>query len=137
MATLNIGWEEGRALISTAIQKLRNKVEGTLNHEFCAEDYTNVYTIIYQMTSKSPAQDYAQQLYDMYKKSLEEYIDLIVLPKQRGEFILKEFERRWENYNVMVRYLSNMFYYLDRYFVQGKSGVVFPTLREAGLICFH
>jgi cullin 1 len=115
---------------------LRNKVEGALNDEFSSQEFVDIYTIIYKMCCQH---DYTQQLYDEYRNTFEEYIALIVLPvlsKQRGEFKLREFEKRWENYKVMVGYMSNMFCYLDRYFVRGKSGVVLPPLREVGLMCF-
>jgi hypothetical protein len=43
-----------------------------------------------------------------------------VLPsiwEKHGETFLREFQKRWANHKVMVRWLSHFFHYLDRFFI--------------------
>ena len=58
---------------------------------------------------------------------------LPALHKQSGELMLKDLVRRWDIHKIMVRWLSRLFNYLDRYFVARKQ---LPTMREVGLQCF-
>ena len=64
-----IEFNEGWVIIQT----------GILN-EFPVLDYMNVYTIVYKMCTQYPPHTYAQQLYDKYRDSFEEYITLTVSP---------------------------------------------------------
>eukprot|EP00253_Pinus_taeda_P008338 PITA_08338 len=87
-------------------------------------------------TYKSKSENYSHQLYDIYKKSLEEYISCVVLPalrEQHDEFLLKEFLKHWENYKAFVRYMSGMFYYLIYHILWTDR----LPLREVGLMCFR
>ncbi|KAG1338628.1 cullin-1 [Cocos nucifera] len=96
-----------------------------------------LYTTIYNMCTQKPPHDYSQQLYDKYRESFEEYINLTVLPSLRekhDEFMLRELVKRWSNHKVMVRWLSRFFHYLDRYFIARRS---LPALNEVGLTCFR
>lgn len=69
---------------------------------------------------------------------MEEYVAVTVLPalgEVHGEFLLKEVEKCWGNYDkVLVRLTSNMLLYLDLYFV-GKNSLV--SLVKVGVMCFH
>ncbi|XP_057991868.1 cullin-1 isoform X3 [Hevea brasiliensis] len=89
------------------------------------------------MCTQKPPHDYSQQLYNKYRESFEEYITSMVLPSLRekhDEFMLRELVKRWANHKVMVKWLSCIFHYLDRYFIARKS---LPTLNEVGLTCFR
>lgn len=60
-----------------------------------------------------------------------------MLPKLRnehGEYMLKELRQRWGNHKVMVRWLSRIFNYLDRYYITRHS---LASLRDVGLLCFR
>ncbi|XP_059648642.1 cullin-1-like [Cornus florida] len=48
--------------------------------------------------------------------------------------MLRELVQRWSNHKIMVRWLSQFFRYLDRYFIARRS---LPTLNEVGLTCFR
>ncbi|XP_069154848.1 cullin-1-like isoform X2 [Solanum lycopersicum] len=96
-----------------------------------------LYTRIYNMCTQKPPHDYSQQLYDKYREAFEEYIITTVLPslrKKHDEFMLRGLVKRWSNHKVMVRFLSRIFHYLDRYFISRRS---LPRLNEVGLTCFH
>jgi cullin 1 len=56
-----------------------------------------------------------------------------VLPSlrdQHNEFLLKELTRRWQNHEIMNKWMQKFFMYLDRYYVKHHS---LPPLMKAGL----
>ncbi|KAJ9154482.1 hypothetical protein P3X46_027809 [Hevea brasiliensis] len=129
--------DEGLEFIQKGITKLKNILEGLPEPKFSSEDYMMLYTTIYNMCTQKPPHDYSQQLYNKYRESFEEYITSMVLPSLRekhDEFMLRELVKRWANHKVMVKWLSCIFHYLDRYFIARKS---LPTLNEVGLTCFR
>ncbi|XP_073113482.1 cullin-1-like [Elaeis guineensis] len=132
-----IDLEQGWDFMQKGITKLKNILEGIPETQFSSEDYMMLYTTIYNMCTQKPPHDYSQQLYDKYRESFEEYINLTVLPSLRekhDEFMLRELVKRWSNHKVMVRWLSRFFHYLDRYFIARRS---LPSLNEVGLTCFR
>ncbi|XP_073113914.1 cullin-1-like [Elaeis guineensis] len=132
-----IDLEQGWDFMQKGITKLKNILEGIPETQFSSEDYMMLYTTIYNMCTQKPPHDYSQQLYDKYRESFEEYINLTVLPSLRekhDEFMLRELVKRWSNHKVMVRWLSRFFHYLDRYFIARRS---LPALNEVGLTCFR
>ena len=48
--------------------------------------------------------------------------------------MLKELVERWNNHNVMVRWLSRFFNYLDRYYIQRHN---LAKLKDVGMLCFR
>eukprot|EP00249_Psilotum_nudum_P024291 c29145_g1_i4 orf=176-2410(+) len=129
--------EQGWDFMKKGITKLKNLLEGVPEQQFNSEEYIMLYTTIYNMCTQKPPQDYSQQLYDRYRESFEEYINLMVLPALRekhDEFMLRELVKRWNNHKIMVRWLSRFFNYLDRYFIARRS---LPALNEVGLVCFR
>jgi len=137
-----IEWEEGQALISRGVGNLRKRVEGDfMKDELCfsSEEFMKVYMTICELCLQKHVHDHHQRLYETCRKSFELYIPLVVLPslsKQQGgdgEFICREFEKVWENYKIVVHYMSHMFSHLDRCFL----GVVLPSLREVALLFFR
>ncbi|TMW95022.1 hypothetical protein EJD97_009477 [Solanum chilense] len=119
-----IDLEHGWVFMQRGITKLKNILEGLPER-------------IYNMCTQKPPHDYSQQLYDKYREAFEEYITTTVLPslrKKHDEFMLRELVKRRSNHKVMVRFLSRIFHYLDRYFISRRS---LPRLNEVGLTCFH
>ncbi|KAK4732227.1 hypothetical protein R3W88_025215 [Solanum pinnatisectum] len=128
--------EEGWEFMQRGITKLKKILEGQ-QHSFSSEEYMMLYTTIYNMCTQKPPNDYSQQLYEKYREAFVEYINSTVLPALRerhGEFMLREFVKRWANHKLMVRWLSRFFHYLDRYFIARRS---LPGLHEVGLMCFR
>ncbi|CAM6115279.1 unnamed protein product [Calypogeia fissa] len=58
---------------------------------------------------------------------------LPALREKHDEFMLRELVKRWDNHKIMVRWLSRLFNYLERYFIARRS---LPTLNEVGFMCF-
>ncbi|KAJ4909085.1 Cullin-1 [Raphanus sativus] len=54
--------------------------------------------------------------------------------EMHDEYMLRELSRRWDINKIMVKWLSHIFLYLDRYFTPRGS---LPSLTEVGMTCFH
>eukprot|EP00253_Pinus_taeda_P016499 PITA_16499 len=128
--------EQGFDILYNRFLRLAKILEGFSEAElFVADDHADTYTIGYNIALKNPSQ--RQQLYDRYKDWLQECLVGVILPDLRnkdGEVMLKQLVKRWENYKVIVHWLSKWFSYLDRYFV--KMNYLTP-LRDAGFMCFR
>ncbi|CAH8256439.1 unnamed protein product [Arabidopsis lyrata] len=132
----HIEFEQGWSNIQKGITKLIRILEGEPEPEFHSDEYMNIYTIIYDMCNQRS--DYSQQLYDKYRKVIEDYIIQTVSPSLRekhDEDMLRDLVKRWDNHKVLVRWLSRLFHYVDRHFVL-RSKIPIPTLDEVGLSCF-
>jgi cullin 1 len=127
--------EEGWAVIYKAILQLRSRLEeGNDKFQVTAEEYTIVYTIVYNMCN----QNVSEEMYDRYKDSIKEYIDSMVLPALReqidDQLLLRELVKRWNIHKAMVHWMNAFFKYLDRYFIKKRS---LPALREVGIMYFR
>ncbi|KAF8038202.1 hypothetical protein BT93_B0915 [Corymbia citriodora subsp. variegata] len=132
-----IDLEQGWDFMQKGIMKLKNILEGLPETQFNSEDHILLYTTIYNMCTQKPPHDYSQQLYDKYRESFEEYITSTVLPSLRqkhDELMLRELVKRWENHNVMVRWLSRWFHHLNDHFIRRRS---LPPLNIVSLTCFR
>ena len=92
---------------------------------------------IYNMCTQKPPHDFSQQLYERYREAFNDYIEACVLPalrEKKGEYMLKELVRRWDNHKIMVRWLSRFFNYLDRYYIQRHN---LAQLKDVGMLCFR
>ncbi|XP_061369357.1 cullin-1-like [Gastrolobium bilobum] len=137
MERRTIELEQGWDYMQNGIRKLKRILEGLPESPFSSEEYMMLYTTIYDMCTQKPPNDFSQQLYDKYKEAFDEYIKSTILPsliEKHDEFMLRELVQRWLNHNVMVRWLSRFFHYLDRYFVARRS---LPCLKAVGLTCFR
>ena len=89
-------------------------------------------------TQRSPY-NHSRELYNRHGETIENYLTRTVLPalraktSQGGTILLKELQFRWSNHQIMNKWMTKFFYYLDRFFVKHHS---LPTLSEAGLRAF-
>eukprot|EP01026_Neomeris_dumetosa_P084477 TRINITY_DN990_c0_g1_i4.p2 TRINITY_DN990_c0_g1~~TRINITY_DN990_c0_g1_i4.p2 ORF type:complete len:239 (-),score=38.32 TRINITY_DN990_c0_g1_i4:17-733(-) len=130
------GWE--------VLQKGWAKLDRLLNNDpdekqFDAELYMTIYTTIYDMCVQKPPNDYSGELYQHYQNGLKQFILDKVNPsisqhKGRGESLLRELLRKWDNHKVMIRWLSRFLNYLDRYYVPRNH---VPKISDAGIIEFR
>lgn len=137
-----LSFEESWALMEQGIAKLKKILKGLPEPPFASEEYMTLYTIIYDLCSiKLPStQDYSysQLLYTKYGEVFEEHIQSDILPSfedKRGEFMLREFVKQWENINVMGHWLFRFFEYLDRFYVHSQPGLA--SLIEIPVIVFR
>ncbi|GAU11136.1 hypothetical protein TSUD_197600 [Trifolium subterraneum] len=66
-------FEEGWDLMQKGINKLKNILEG-FPEPFTTEEYTLLYTNIYNMCTQTPPYDYSEALYEKYKETFDDYI---------------------------------------------------------------
>ncbi|KAK7251694.1 hypothetical protein RIF29_35112 [Crotalaria pallida] len=95
-----------------------------------------LYTTIYNMCNRKQPLDFSSRLYDNYKMTFDDYINSSVLPSLKekdDEFMLEELSQRWLRFKVMIKWMSHLFCYLERYFVIGRS---LPRLDAVGRNCF-
>lgn len=130
---LDAGWSRCRKYID----QLEKFLEKESPSAFSCEEYMSFYTIVYNMCTQKNPYDYSQELYARYKESFESYIKQKVAPallEKSGEAMLHELTQRWENHKLMVRLLSRIFKYLDRYYVSRYN---LDYLNDVGLMCFR
>ena len=63
----------------------------------------------------------AQHLYNNYCDAVKDYLLARILPRikeKHDEAMLRELVRRWENHKLMIKFLSHVFKYLDRFYVK-------------------
>ena len=90
-------------------------------------------------TQRSPY-NWSRDLYQRHGETIDNYLTRVVLPALRdktgqgGTVLLTELKHRWNNHEIMNKWLKRFFTYLDRYYVKHHS---LPTLTQAGLRCFR
>ncbi|KAI9105185.1 hypothetical protein K1719_022714 [Acacia pycnantha] len=132
-----IGLEEGLNILQEGITKEKMIVEGLSLQKFSTEEYTKLYKTAYDMCLQKPPYCFSQEIYDMCKKSFEDYTLSTVLPDLRekhDEFLLRKLVKRWENLKILIEWMSHIFRAVD-----GLSGPPssLPCLGEVGLTCFR
>ncbi|KAL6784868.1 CUL2 [Auxenochlorella protothecoides x Auxenochlorella symbiontica] len=126
--------EEGWAMMEGGITKLKRVLEGEKTEAFTAQEYMQLYTNIYNMCTQKLPYDHSEQLYARYRTSLQNYIEECVVPSLKdlkGVSLLRTLCRRWQNHTLMVRWMSRIFSYLDRYYVQRHN---LNSMNEVGLL---
>ncbi|KAL9245428.1 hypothetical protein vseg_019086 [Gypsophila vaccaria] len=129
--------EEGWAFMEEGTAKLKRILEGLPEPSFSSEQYIMLYTTIYNMCTQKAPYDYSPQLYNNYRQVFVDYLKDTIMPalmQKHDEFMLKELVKRWMNHNIMMRWLSRFFYYLDRYHITRRS---LPSLHQVGINCFR
>jgi len=136
--SLDEGWHKLKTQGVMKIQEiLEDLTENVYRIRITTEEYSQLYTTVYSMCTQKPPNNWSEQLYNNYCASVKEYLSVRVLPRIRAksnEAMLRELVRRWENHKLMIRFLSHVFKYLDRFYVKRLS---LPELSEVGSNSFH
>jgi len=135
---LEDGWNQ---LKEGGVQKIEKILEdmqgGVYKNRISTDEYSKLYTTVYTMCTQKPPNNWSEQLYHNYCEAVKEYLTNRILPRIRekhDEFMLRELVRRWENHKLLIRFLSHVFKYLDRFYVKRLS---LPELSEVGSQSFH
>jgi cullin 1 len=83
-------------------------------------------------TQKTPY-NWSEQLYARHGETIATYLQVKVLQSLKSkldEFLLREFVQRGENHQLMNKWCTKFFIYLDRYHVKYQQ---LPTLNDAGM----
>eukprot|EP00316_Scyphosphaera_apsteinii_P011384 CAMPEP_0119338308 /NCGR_PEP_ID=MMETSP1333-20130426/95746_1 /TAXON_ID=418940 /ORGANISM="Scyphosphaera apsteinii, Strain RCC1455" /LENGTH=698 /DNA_ID=CAMNT_0007349543 /DNA_START=233 /DNA_END=2329 /DNA_ORIENTATION=- len=89
------------------------------------------------MCTQKPPNNWSEHLYNNYCEAVKDYLTARILPRikeKHDESMLRELVRRWENHKLLIRFLSHVFKYLDRFYVKRLS---LPELSEVGSQNFH
>jgi cullin 1 len=92
---------------------------------------------VYTMCTQKPPNNWSEHLYNNYCDAVKDYLSARILPRikeKHDEAMLRELVRRWENHKLMIKFLSHVFKYLDRFYVKRLS---LPELAEVGSQSFH
>ena len=133
LITLPDGW----ASLEKGIRQLQAYLEGEASASFSTHEYMDLYTTVYDMCTQKHPHDYSEQLYERYEQAFTAYVRGPVVKALRvksGVPMLKELVHRWNNHKTMVRLMSRIFVYLDRYYVARHQA---QALREVGMACFR
>lgn len=104
---------------------------------FAPGAFMPIYSMCYNMCTQRSPYNWSEQLYQRHGTTIETYLTNTVCPALQATegdvFLLTELNKRWVNHQVMNKWMTRFFMYLDRYFVKHHS---LPTLSEAGLKAF-
>ncbi|KAH8584126.1 cullin of plant origin [Cryptosporidium sp. chipmunk genotype I] len=123
----NIGFEEGWAQIKKeAIEPLevyllnRDNINSTVKNLFTAQEYSKIYTLIYNMCTQNP-RNWSRQLFAKYSETIENFLKENVLRALRnstGSKLLFEFRLLWSNHLIYTHWMERFFGYLNKYHVK-------------------
>lgn len=140
---METGW---KLIKEKALDRLESILEGGFKKGgkmFPPKDFSDVYTISYNMCTQNGAGNHSQELYIRHGSVMTEYVTRCVLPAlqgRRGEALLKEFLVRAENHGIMNKWYGKFFSYLDRFYTsldhKNDNPRKLPPLKEAGMIVF-
>ena len=91
---------------------------------FEPEQYSNLYTLVYKMSTQKQPFNWSEKLYVRYSESVSLYVQQKVLPAlmgKKGVELLEELNRRWMNHKLYIKWMDKIFQYLDRYYVRVRS----------------
>ena len=135
---LEDGWSKLKAGGVDKIEQILEDVQGgEYKCGITTEEYSALYTTVYTMCTQKPPNNWSEQLYNNYCDAVKDYLSARILPRikeKHDESMLRELVRRWKNHQLMIKFLSNVFKYLDRFYVKRLS---LPELMEVGNQSFH
>ncbi|CAD7954020.1 unnamed protein product [Amoebophrya sp. A120] len=143
---LNEGWsrihKEGVLVLEEFLQEgtIRPSVqqqEGKPKRIFSNADYTELYTLVYNMCTQRTPNNWQQQLYQKYGETMNQYISKRVingLEKRVGKDLLQALLKAWSNHQLYVKWMTRFFTYLDRYYVKLQA---VPSLTARGYAIFN
>ena len=135
---LEDGWNK---LKTGGVNKIEAILEdmhgGVYKDKISTEEYSALYTTVYTMCTQKPPNNWSEHLYNHYCDAVKDYLSARILPRikeKHDEAMLTELVRRWENHKLMIKFLSHVFKYIDRFYVKRLS---LPELAEVGSQSFH
>lgn len=130
--------EEGLNILKEGVEKAKMILDGyPPSALFTPEEYMKYYDCIYYMCVQPQPYDFSVQLYQSFKRVLDEGISSRVLPSlvdKNGAPLLIELLHMWAKYKKMAKCLGGFFLYLDRHGLDGKN---VDSLNDISVRCFH
>ncbi|CAK4345874.1 unnamed protein product [Aphanomyces euteiches] len=134
---LEEGWEQIKTKgIDVLVAIIENGNAEDTAHQITPHQLMPIYEVCYDMCAQKAPYNWSAQLYARHGETIEIYLREKALPalqNQHGESLLNELQRRWQNHNFMIKWMSKFFMILNRYYVKHNS---LPSLANAGLNAF-
>ncbi|KAK9073909.1 hypothetical protein SSX86_006503 [Deinandra increscens subsp. villosa] len=130
--------EEGLSILKEGISKAMMILDGyPTSSLFTCEEYMKLYDCVYHMCVQHPPYEYCAELYEIFKKALEESITSKIMPVLKDKtqsFLIYEVWNMWTKYKVLAKFLGGFFLYLDRHFTEDRKTA---SLSELSTCCFR
>lgn len=113
-----------------------NFIEKNERQFFKAKDFVNLYDKIFKMCIQRDPYNWSEQMYERYTAEIQNYLTDTVQPSmnmicnKNDTLFLKEWTSRWRNQKLIVKGLSKLFMYLDRFYTPNTEGIC--SLKEQG-----
>jgi cullin 1 len=89
-------------------------------------EYVAVYTRIYDMCIQNSIElNYAEEIYKRHGRAVSSYFADKVLPElqtKRKESLIREFVKRMENNDLMIKWHTKFFMYVEKFYINGHGG---------------
>mmetsp|Transcript_3443 Transcript_3443/g.6525 ORF Transcript_3443/g.6525 Transcript_3443/m.6525 type:complete len:746 (+) Transcript_3443:40-2277(+) len=134
--------EEGsRTVVEQGVAPFINFIENSTREFFKAQEFVLIYDKIFKMCIQRDPYNWSEQMYNLYKEKILDYLTKKVAPalseKKATNYelgFLKEWKQRWHNHKLIVKGLSKLFMYLDRFYTSNNDEVL--NLPEQGYKLF-
>lgn len=123
----NIGFEEGWTQIKKeVIDPLemyllgRTQVDEEVKILFTAQEYSRIYTLIYNMCTQSP-NNWSRHLFSKYCETIENFLRQNTMKRVKsltGSKLLLEFRLAWSNHLIYTHWMERFFGYLNKYHIK-------------------
>ena len=139
MSKATIELEEGwHKIEEKGVSRIISFLENQDNTGFGKKDYSELYTIVYDMCTQPRNKNFSSHLYDRYSQTLVNYLEKFIttsLTTQQSSFpFLFCLSNSWSKYKTMTKWLKNFFQYLDRHHVTQNN---LPSLLTVSDARFH
>ena len=124
---MNLQYQRQLQVIDSQIKSFQNLLERlSSNSRDCdprisAQEFSKAYTAVYEIsTDKANFNHWNGELYKHYYTEIKNYLDKRVRPdlqSKSNELLLNELQKRWESHLIMVRWMSRLFQYIERFFI--------------------
>eukprot|EP00916_Digyalum_oweni_P008310 GHVL01013921.1.p1 GENE.GHVL01013921.1~~GHVL01013921.1.p1 ORF type:complete len:743 (+),score=153.21 GHVL01013921.1:47-2275(+) len=138
---LEDGWsnieKNGIRALEQFLDEGKAKEENGKIRIFSNQEYSELYTTVYNMCTQRVPNNWSDALYKRYGSAFCAYIDRVVTPAlyQKDDIdLLRELLKRWQSHQVYVKWMQKFFFYLDRYHVKLYS---LENLTTKGLNTFY
>ena len=134
--------EDGaKQVLENGVKPFIGFIENSEREFFKAKDFVNIYDLIFKMCIQRDPYNHSAEMYEKYKQAVLDHLTNTVAPAleevRRSNFdtrFLKEWKLRWTNHKLIVKGLSRLFMYLDRFYTPNNEEI--PSLAEQGFKLF-
>jgi cullin 1 len=125
MSRAIITWDSGSEEIRTqGLNRLEDFLNSGSMRLFTKQEWSRLYTLVYDMSIQRHPHSYSQNLYEYFGTSIRAYLISFVTPALAAKSdvaLMDEFILRWDNHCLMVKWMRNLFQYLDRFYVEQNN----------------